>query len=352
MKKKIVAGTEDIGQRLDKFLLSRFSQYSRAFLKEQIKQGNIFIHPVRSRPTKPDIYQPKPQAKSLHKTGAKIKHERTSAGVNGVMVKPSYLLREGDEILFMLPDKPENKLTPNPDIKLSVIYEDNNVLVIDKPAGISVHPRMDKVLQPVPAETQNTLVSGLIAYCPELASVGDNPLARPGLVHRLDKDTSGVMIIAKNQAAFTWLKNQFQKRLTAKKYLALVHGHLKETNGQIKCFLKRSPDPTKQQVASEGREAISDYKVLKEFKDYSLVEARPKTGRFHQIRVQLAYLGHPVVGDTKYGGGRQKPTNLTRQFLHAVELEITLPDGQKRLFASPLPADLNKVIEALEKILN
>lgn len=311
MKKKIVAEAKDASQRLDKFLLSRLPQYSRAFLKEQIKQGNIFV--------------------------------------NGKAAKPSYKLKENDEVLLALPEQPAAKLAPNPDIKLKIIYENDNVLVIDKPAGLTVHPRMDKGLRPVPAEIKNTLVSGLIAKYPKMISVGDNPLVRPGLVHRLDKDTSGVMIIAKNQAAFEWLKQQFQKRLAAKKYLALVHGHLKETSGQIKCFLKRSPDPTKQQVASKGREAISSYKVLKGLKDYSLIEVAPKTGRFHQIRAQMAWLGHPVVGDTKYGGSRQKPTNLTCQFLHAAELTIALPDGHEKTFNASLPDDLDDILTGLEK---
>ena len=370
MKQKITVRDIDVGQRLDKFLLSHLPQYSRAFLKEQIKQGNIFVYPERSRE------------------------------VNGITVKPSYVLQAGDEVLFTLPEQPEKILVPNPDIKLDVIYEDDNVLVIDKPAGLSVHPRMDKSLRPVSTETKNTLVSSLIAYYPELADVGDNPLVRPGLVHRLDKDTSGVMIIAKNQTAFEWLKQQFKGHLAAKKYLALVHGHLKEKEGRIKCFLKRSPDPTKQQVASyepllpsdegrvgwgdegipnttpsqsppqlrgrgKAREAISDYKVIKEFKDYSFIEVAPKTGRFHQIRAQFAWLGHPVVGDTKYGGNRQKPEGLERQFLHAEELAITLPaslasleprrsgptggpNGQKKTFNASLPDDLRAILEALE----
>jgi len=320
MEKKIVAGAGDADQRLDKFLLSRLPQYSRAFLKEQIKQGNIFV--------------------------------------NDKVAKPSYELKENDEVIFALPDQPEAKLVPNPDIKLNVIFEDENILVIDKPAGLSVHPRMDKSLRPVPIETKNTLVSGLLAAYPAVANVGDNPAVRPGLVHRLDKDTSGVMIIAKNQNAFEWLKHQFQNHQVAKKYVALVHGQLKEKQGEIKCFLKRSPDPTKQQVAKEGREAISEYKVIKEFKDYTLLEVVPKTGRFHQIRVQLAWLGHPVVGDQKYGPPKadQKPVGLTRQFLHAQELTVMLPasptggpDGQKRLFKAPLPPDLADVLQGLEK---
>jgi 23S rRNA pseudouridine1911/1915/1917 synthase len=314
MKQKIIAGAGDAGQRLDKFLLSHFPQYSRAFLKEQIKQG-IFL-------------------------------------IGGKKVKPSYVLRQGDTVAlapgFKLPEVA--KLIPNPEIKINIIYENTDVVVIDKPAGISVHPRQNKNLEPIPRGVRNTLVNGLLARWPEMANVGDLPSVRPGLVHRLDKDTSGVIIIVKNQAAFEWLKKQFQGHLVTKKYLALVHGRLKEKTGEIKCFLKRSPDPTKQQVASEGREAISQYKAIEEFKNYSLLEVIPKTGRFHQIRAQLAWLGHPVVGDQKYGSPRmgQKPTGLTRQFLHAAELEIMLLDGRKRLFKAPLAPDLAATLTTLD----
>jgi len=329
MEQKIAVSASDKEQRLDKFISSKFSQFSRAFLKEQIKQGNFLV--------------------------------------NDRKVKPSYVLRQGDQVAlapgFKLSASPAGgpgtaSLIPNPDIKLSVIYEDDNTVVIDKPAGISVHPRQNKNCQPIPKGVRNTLANGLLARWPEMAQVGDLPAVRPGLVHRLDKDTSGVMIIAKNQKTFEWLKQQFQKRLVAKKYLALVHGQLKEKSGQIKCFLRRSPNPTKQQVANEGREAISDYKVIKQFKNYSLIEVRPETGRFHQIRVQFAWLGNPVVGDTKYGPpkARQKPSNLNRQFLHASELEILLPpsstnetSNQKKTFNVPLPADLQALLKALEK---
>lgn len=254
---------------------------------------------------------------------------------------------------FVLPDINAAKILTNSDIKLNIIYEDANVIVINKPAGLSVHPRQDKNGLPLSSEINSTLVSGLLAYYPAIATVGDSPSLRPGLVHRLDKDTSGVMITAKNQKSFEWLKKQFKERQTAKRYLALVHGSLKEKRGEIKTLLARGTEnPTKQKVSKQnGKEAITKYKVLKEFKDFTLVEASPQTGRLHQIRVHLAHLGHSVVGDTKYGDKRlSSPPGLARQFLHAQKLEIALPDGQKKTFQAPLESDLQAILTTLEKI--
>ncbi len=293
------------------------------------------------------------------------------------------------------------KIQPNAEIKLNIIYEDSNVIVIDKPAGISVHPRQTKTGAPIAKEINNTLVSGLLAYYPPIANVGDFPTPpapspfqgegwgevniRPGIVHRLDKDTSGVMIIAKNQKSFEWFKKQFKERKVFKKYIALVCGQLKDDEGEIKTYLTRSEsDPSRQKVvrhvfllpSDEGRagwgaeskfntspqspphlrrggklrEAITEYKVIKKFKDYCLIEAYPKTGRLHQIRVQFAWLGHPIAGDTKYGKKNQpRPVGLTRQFLHAAKIEITLPDGKKKRFVSPLPTELAQIINDLTK---
>lgn len=302
-----------VRQRLDKFLQKKFPQYSRAYLTEQIKLGNFLV--------------------------------------NKEQTKPSHILREGDAVAlapgFSLPATA--RILPNPNIKLNIIYEDNNVLVINKPAGLSVHPRQDKNGLPLLSEINSTLVSALLARYPAIAAVGDSPILRPGLVHRLDKDTSGVMIIAKNQTSFEWLKKQFQDRLVSKKYIALVHGLLKEKQGTIKTLLARAKgNPTKQKVAkTAGKEAITQYKVIKEFKDYTLLEANPKTGRLHQIRVHLAHLGHPIAGDAKYGT-KKDPDILTRQFLHAQKLEITLSDGEKKIFQAPLPAELNSIIEKLD----
>jgi len=325
MKKIITVQAANIGQRLDKIIQKQFPQYSRAYLTDQIRLGNFLICPEGDQ------------------------------GTSGKKVKPSYPLQQNDQIIlapeFALPESAV--IAPNSDIKLNIIFENDDVLVIDKPAGLSVHPRQDKNGLPLPKEIKSTLVSGLLASYPPLAKIGDLPAIRPGIIHRLDKDTSGVMIVAKNQPSFDWLKKQFKERLVAKKYLALVHGCPKEKQGLIKTLLARAKnDPTKQKISTrEGKEAITEYQVIKELKDYSLIEARPRTGRLHQIRVHLAHLDHPVVSDAKYGARYlPAPPGLGRQFLHATELIITLPDGQEKTFMAPLPADLKTILAALEKI--
>jgi len=356
-------------QRLDKYLQQKYPSLSRAYIKEQIQLGNFLVYPAKSD---------KVGAKQFNRV-----YPEQGRGV-GKKVKPSYLLQQEDAVA-LAPDfklsETENKILPNPSIKLAIIYEDDDVLVIDKPAGLSVHPRQDKNGLPLAEELENTLVSGLLAYYPAIANVGDkstspfpsptlgegktfsfspSPLEgegwggvnlRPGIVHRLDKDTSGVMIVAKNQNSFDWLKKQFKERLVSKKYLALACGHPKEKQGVIKTLLARAKNnPTKQKIStSEGKEAITEYQVIKKFKDYSLIEARPKTGRLHQIRVHLAHLGHPVAGDAKYGDKRlSAPLGLARQFLHAKELEIILPNQIKKNFIAPLPPDLENILQNIK----
>ena len=347
--------------RLDKFLTTKYPNLSRVYIKNWIKLGNFLVNDKR--------------------------------------VKPSYILRDSDLVAvapgFSLPAI--TAIISNPNIKLDIIFENDDVIVINKPARLSVHPRQDKNGLPLLQEIDNTLVSGLLAYYPAIAGVRDQnppppslkggsriippPLGgvrgaffsiniRPGIVHRLDKDTSGVMIIAKNQTSFEWLKKQFKERLVSKKYIALIHGKLKNKEGEIKTLLARATgDPTKQKViplinadlkmpridaeiGTKGKEAITQYKVIKEFKDYSLLKVSPKTGRLHQIRVHLAHLGHPVVGDKKYGRPLKSGFNglLTRQFLHAKELGITLSNGSKKTFNAPLPTELNSVLRTLENI--
>lgn len=323
-------------QRLDKYTQEKNPNLSRPFIKKQIRLGYVLV--------------------------------------NDKKVKPSYVLCENDNVTLSpsFSQPAETKIQPNPEIKLNIIYEDTNVIVIDKPAGLIVHPRQTKTGAPIAKESNNTLASGLLAYYPPLASVGDQPDIRPGIVHRLDKDTSGVMIIAKNQPSFEWLKRQFKERKTQKKYLALLNGCPKETSGIIRTFITRSAtEPSKQKIIpvaqktlDDKREAVTKYKAKEKFKDYCLIEAYPKTGRLHQIRAQFAWLGCPVAGDTKYGlKNRPTPDGLKRQFLHAAELEITLPDssaneptppvdwpnGQKKTFKSPLPSDLRNVLLRLEK---
>jgi len=213
------------------------------------------------------------------------------------------------------------------------------MLVIDKPAGLVVHP--------INPEQDDTLVNGLIARYPEIKKVGDDAL-RPGIVHRLDKDTSGLMVVAKNNSAFECLKKQFQQRKVEKKYLALVMGKVKDKKGIITKAISLSKKDHRKRSAlldDKAKKAWTEYQVLKSFKDYTLLEVKPKTGRTHQIRVHLASIGHPIAGDKQYKFKRQPwPENLNRQFLHAAYLKFQLPDGKMMEFKSELPKDLEEVI--------
>lgn len=304
MKKIFTIKKEEVSQRLDKFIAKNWPDYSRSYLQKQIKESKVLV--------------------------------------NGQIKKPAYRLKEGDKIEAQILSPPEISLEPNPSIKLNIIYEDKNVIVLNKPADLTVHPTA--------TQKSGTLINGLLAYYPLLKDVGDDPL-RSGLVHRLDKDTSGLMIIAKNNAAFDWLKKQFQERKVTKKYLALVIGKLKEKRGIItksisraKKFGKRTTLPSRQQ-----KEAITYYQVIKEYENFTLVEAEPQTGRTHQIRVHFASIGHPTAGDKLYGFKRQvQPTNLKRQFLHAAYLKLSLPNGKILELKSDLPKDLKECLQNLK----
>jgi len=239
------------------------------------------------------------------------------------------------------------KLEPDFSIPLDIIYEDKDIIVLNKQAGISVHPSVN--------EPNKTLVNALIAKYPEIKNVGDDPI-RPGIVHRLDKDTSGLLVVAKNQKTFEFLKKEWQEGKVVKKYLALIWGHPKNEKGEIvselarslKDFRKRMVIKSKKGQEIKGKLAITEYKVVKKFKNYSLIEVYPKTGRMHQIRVHFASLGHPVAGDKIYGKRKEKPKGLTRQFLHAFYLKFSLPDGPLA-FEADLPADLSPVLTELPK---
>jgi 23S rRNA pseudouridine1911/1915/1917 synthase len=206
---------------------------------------------------------------------------------------------------------------------------------VDKPAGLTVHP--------APGHYTHTLVNAVLSHLPDLEA-GES--SRPGIVHRLDKDTSGLIIIAKNGPAHMKLAEQFKDRTIKKAYQALVHGHLTPEEGVIEARIGRDPrDRKKMAVVSRGREAQTEYKVLQYIENYTLLEIRPKTGRTHQIRVHLSAIGFPIVGDSVYGA---KSPYLARQFLHALRLRFRLPStGEYREFESPLPADLAQTLQKL-----
>jgi 23S rRNA pseudouridine1911/1915/1917 synthase len=255
--------------------------------------------------------------------------------VNGEGAKSSYLLEAGDKVEITIPAPlPPTDLVPE-DIPLSVLYEDGDLLVVDKPAGMTVHPAA--------GNPQHTLVNAVLGRIPSLAA-GES--TRPGIVHRLDKDTSGLILVAKNNQAHARLAEQFKNRSVVKIYQALVRGHITPQEGIIEGKIGRDPRVRKRMaVVSRGREARTEYKVLKYIGNYSLLEIRPKTGRTHQIRVHLAAIGFPVAGDAVYGG---KTDILGRQFLHAYKLGFHLPsNGEWKEFTSELPQDLK---DAMEKV--
>ena len=234
---------------------------------------------------------------------------------------------------------------------IKIIYEDEDVLVVDKPAEIVVFPEGQTL-----KSGEKTLIDYLTEKYPELKNAGETP--RYGIVHRLDKDTSGLLLVAKSTEALLFLQKQFKNREVEKKYVCLVEGVINEKSGEIKTLIARSSkDPRKQHAYSEGerhpesaREAITEYKVLENFKGYTLLQVEIKTGRRHQIRCHFSYLQHPVAGDKLYAFKNSKtPEGLTRQFLHAQQLKIQLPDGQVHEFISELPEELQKILNVLEK---
>jgi len=231
---------------------------------------------------------------------------------------------------------------------IKTIYEDENLLVVDKPARVIVFPEGNTA--------EKTLINYLIEKNPKLAEAGEPP--RFGVVHRLDKDTSGILLVAKSIESLIFLQKQFINRGVEKRYICLVEGAVKEEHGEIRTLIARSSrDPRKQTVYEFGgsapqsaREAITDYKVLERYTDYTLLEVEIKTGRRHQIRCHFAYLQHPVAGDKLYGFKNSKaPEGLTRQFLHAKYLKINLPGGEIKEFHSDLPEELENILNKLKK---
>jgi 23S rRNA pseudouridine1911/1915/1917 synthase len=255
--------------------------------------------------------------------------------VNGCGAKASQKLNIGDEIHISLPPPEQISLVAEP-IPLNVIYEDDDLLLIDKPAGLVVHPSSGHVT--------HTLVNALLARCPDLANFGD--AMRPGIVHRLDRDTSGLMIVAKNSAAQKYLINQFKARSVSKGYLVLVKGTLSPRQGIIDASVGRDPSNRKRMaVISGGRQARTRYKVKEYLGDYTLLEVITETGRTHQIRVHLSAIGYPVVGDPVYG---VRSAYVKRQFVHAYRLGFHLPaSGEYREFTCELPSDLKQALRLI-----
>jgi 23S rRNA pseudouridine1911/1915/1917 synthase len=283
------------GERLDKYVCQQHPELSRSHVQKLIAKGHITV--------------------------------------NGRKTKPGLKINIGDRLKVVIPPTPPSRLVPET-MPLNIIYEDDDLLAVDKPAGLTVHP--------APGHPTHTLVNAILSHFPHLADIGDS--LRPGVVHRLDKDTSGVMLVAKNSLAQADLAQQFKSHSVTKAYLVLVKGKLEPENGVIEADIGRDPRNRKRMaVVAEGREARTEYRVIKYIGDYTLLEVMPETGRTHQIRVHLAAIGYPVVGDKVYG---VKSPFLSRQFMHASRLGFKLPSsGEYVEFKSELPPDLAQALK-------
>ncbi len=274
----------------------------------------------------------------LSRTEGKRLIEAGQVQVDGRPRKPAYRVELGERVTIVLPtDDPEPSLVPE-DMSLDILYEDPHLLAVNKPAGLVVHPG--------PGHPRGTLVNALLAHHPPIADVGRPD--RAGIVHRLDKETSGVMVIAKTEAALEGLQEQFRKRAVRKAYLALVNDRVQPPEGIIEVPLGRDPnDRQKMAPTPEGRYSRTRYRVIRLFPKHTLLEARPYTGRTHQVRVHLSWLGHPIVGDTVYGR-RREPLLKDRHFLHASRLILAHPEtGEEMCFEASLPVDLSHVLHRL-----
>lgn len=258
--------------------------------------------------------------------------------VDGRQIKPAERITAGARVEVTIPP-PERPATLQPEaIPVTILFQDLDLMVVDKPAGLTVHP--------APGHPTGTLVNALLALSPDLKGISGT--LRPGIVHRLDKDTSGLMVVAKNDRAMRALQRQLKEREVRKTYLALVHGVPKPADGRIEAPIGRHPKNRKKMaVVPNGREAVTRYRVREVIAGgkYALLEVEPVTGRTHQIRVHMAAIGHPIVGDAVYG--KRSPV-VERQFLHAWKLGFSMPLGGREVeFESPLPADLRAALEQL-----
>ena len=260
--------------------------------------------------------------------------------VNQKTAKPSQNLETGDQVLLFVPQPQEIKVEAEP-IPLDVIYEDEDVIVINKPRGMVVHP--------APGNYNGTLVNALLAHCKDLSGI--NGELRPGIVHRIDKETSGLIVAAKHDKAHQGLVEQWQTREVKRYYIALVHGNIGEPGGTIDAPIGRHPKDRKKMavVPATGRHAVTHYTVLERFGKYTLIQAKLDTGRTHQIRVHMSYLQHPVVGDIIYGP-KGKAAPQTGQFLHSAKMEFRQPiTNQTIQCEAPLPDDFAAFVERLRK---
>ena len=295
----VTAAAEDAGARIDVCLAAKLG-VSRSNMQKLLEEGRV-------------------------KRGDKV-------------LKANYKVRAGEVYTVDIPEPEPIEAVPE-DIPLDIIYEDDDVVVLNKARGMVVHP--------APGNYTGTLVNALLYHCKNLSGI--NSAIRPGIVHRLDKDTSGIMIVAKNDAAHIALSQQIQSKTAVRTYLAVVRGNIKTDSGTIETQIARDKNDRKKMtvVKEGGREAITDYEVLERFGKYTLVRCKLRTGRTHQIRVHMEYLGYPLVGDPKYSP-MKTPFAIKGQALHSHTLEFTHPrTGERMKFEAPLPEDMHKIITRL-----
>ncbi len=291
-------------ERLDKFLVESLPEFSRSRIQGLIADGFVDVNGSPAR-------------------------------------KAGQPLDAGAALTVRIPPPLPTDLIPE-QIPLDIIFENDDLLVVNKPAGMVVHPAA--------GHARGTLVNAVLGYDPEIEGIGGEE--RPGVVHRLDKDTSGLILLAKNERAHRWLQDQFRLRKVEKTYLALVDGAPPTPSGRVEAFIGRDPKNRKRMAVvsqAKGREAISEYKTLENFKSHTLLEFHPQTGRTHQIRLHCAFLKCPIAGDEVYGR-KNSTIGVKRHFLHAFRLKIVLPgENDAKTFEAPLPNDLQQLLDDLRK---
>lgn len=297
--------TGDKSERLDKFLVTCLPEFSRARLQGLIEGGFVSINDIQAK-------------------------------------KSGQVIESGASIEIRVPPPVPSGLIAE-DIPLDIIFENDDLIVVNKPAGMVVHPAA--------GHASGTLVNAVLGYDPDMEGIGGEE--RPGLVHRLDKETSGLIVLAKNERAHNWLQEQFRLRKVEKTYLALVDGRPPTPTGRVEASIGRDPSHRKKMAVlspGKGREAVSEYKTLETFREHTLLEFHPHTGRTHQIRLHCSFLGCPIVGDAVYGK-RNFTVDINRHFLHAFRLKILLPNEKEaRTFEAPIPDELAKVLEDIRRL--
>ena len=302
MREEFLVSWEEEGERIDKYLSALCPDLSRSYVQKLLKSGNVLV--------------------------------------DGRQVKASYSIQEGERIFLDVPEAVEPEIEAEP-MELDILYEDKDVILVNKPKGMVVHP--------APGHYSHTLVNGLMAHCKGQLS-GINGILRPGIVHRIDMDTTGVLIACKNDMAHNSIAAQLKEHSIVRRYQAIVHGRIEEAEGRIEGAIGRDPVHRKRMCINEknGKPAVTHYRVLERFRQFTYVECRLETGRTHQIRVHMASIRHPLLGDTVYGPAKCPFPRLQGQTLHAGVLGFVHPrSGAYMEFSAPLPSYFQELLRTL-----